>query len=43
MTSKPVIKEKLESNLQHQLAKNQGFAEMDVKHRLIQENFLKVR
>ena len=43
MTSKPVMKEKLESNLHHWFAKNQGFVEMDVKHRLVQENFLKLR
>ena len=43
MTSKPAIKEKLESNLQDWLDKNPSLTEMDVKLRLIQENFLKVR
>ena len=43
MTSKPVIKEKLESNLEYLLENDhRGLEEWDIKLKIIQENFLKV-
>ena len=43
MTSKPAIKEKLESNLEYLLEKDHRvLKEWDIKLKIIQENFLKV-
>ena len=44
MTSKPAIKDRLESNLEYLLEKDyRGLKEWDMKLKIIQENFLKVK
>ena len=44
MTSKPTIKDRLVSNLQYQLETDyRGLKEWDIKLKIIQENFLKVK